>query len=187
MYVLFLHGPAAAGKLTVARPLAQRLGVRLFHNHLTVDLSTALFDFGTAGFVQLREEIWLRSFSLAAREGVSFVFTFQPEASVGLTFPQDCRAAVEGHGGHVHFVALDCPESAVEERIAASSRAEFGKLRDVELYKQLRDAGAFEYPPMPEPMVRVDTSRCAPEEAVERIVTRLQDVIGRESSEVKSD
>ena len=113
MFVLFLHGPAAAGKLTIARPLAKRLGLRLFHNHLTVDLSTALFDFGTRGFVELREDVWLKSFSLAAREGVSFVFTFQPEGSVGPTFPQDCRDAVERHGGRVHFVALDCPEAVV--------------------------------------------------------------------------
>ena len=174
MFVLFLHGPAAAGKLTVARPLAERLGLRLFHNHLTVDLSTALFDFGTRGFRELREEVWLRSFSVAAREKVSFVFTFHPEASVGSTFPLDCRTAVEKQGGEVHFIALDCPERVVEERLSAASRAEFGKLRDVELYRRLREEGAFEYPALPAPVVRVDTSQSSPAEAVETIVSALR-------------
>lgn len=174
MFVLFLHGPAAAGKLTVARPLAEHLGLRLFHNHLTVDLSTALFDFGTPAFVALREETWLRAFSLAAREGVSFVFTFHPEASVSPGFPEDCRRVVEEHGGQIHFVALECPEEIVEERLPARGRAEFGKLRDVELYRTLRDQDAFEYPALPEPIVRVDTSQQSPESAVRAIVKALQ-------------
>ncbi len=40
--------------------------MRLFHNHLTVDLVAALFDFGSEPFVRLRESIWLDAFREAA-------------------------------------------------------------------------------------------------------------------------
>ena len=67
MDLIFLHGPAAVGKLTVARALAHMTGLRLFHNHLTVDALTAVFDFGTEPFILLREQLWLTIFREAAK------------------------------------------------------------------------------------------------------------------------
>jgi replication-associated recombination protein RarA len=45
MKLLFLYGPPAVGKLTVAREVSALTGYRLFHNHLTVNLTLAVFDF----------------------------------------------------------------------------------------------------------------------------------------------
>ena len=42
MRLVFIHGPAARGKLTVAKELARLIDFRLFHNHLTVDFVAAL-------------------------------------------------------------------------------------------------------------------------------------------------
>ena len=64
--VLFIHGPAAAGKHTVGSRLAELSGLPLFHNHLTVDLVSTLFEFGSDGFVQLRADIWKAAFRAAA-------------------------------------------------------------------------------------------------------------------------
>ncbi|MFD2498935.1 hypothetical protein ACFSTI_08890 [Rhizorhabdus histidinilytica] len=47
MQLVFLHGPVAAGKLTVARLVAERTGIALFHNHLVVDAVAAVFPFGS--------------------------------------------------------------------------------------------------------------------------------------------
>ena len=67
MLLVFIHGAPAVGKLTVARELAGLTGFHLFHNHLTVDLVSSLFAFGTPSFVSLREQIWLAAFAEAAR------------------------------------------------------------------------------------------------------------------------
>jgi replication-associated recombination protein RarA len=48
MNLIFLYGPPGVGKLTVAQELAGMTGYKLFHNHLTVDLVYAVFDFGTS-------------------------------------------------------------------------------------------------------------------------------------------
>ena len=75
--------------------LQSRMGIPLFHNHLAVDLVRTLFEFGTDSFIRLREEIWMSSFSEAARAGRSFIFTAsrlkrasRPVASIRATRPR---------------------------------------------------------------------------------------------------
>ena len=46
MFVVFLYGPPASGKHTIGKRLSALLNIPLFHNHLTVDLATTLFEFG---------------------------------------------------------------------------------------------------------------------------------------------
>jgi hypothetical protein len=69
MKLLFLYGPAASGKLTIARELATLTGFALFHNHLVVDAVEAVFPFGSERFVKLREQFCLSMFREAADAG----------------------------------------------------------------------------------------------------------------------
>lgn len=173
MQLVFIHGPAAAGKLTVARKVAERTGFALFHNHLVVDAVAAVFPFGSPEFRRLRERFWLETFEAAAREGRSLVFTFNPEATVSAGLPQDVVATVEAQGGRVRFVGLTCPSEELSRRIGSADRAAFGKLRDRELFERLATAGAFDYPPIPSELT-LDTSTLAPDEAAERLISSLQ-------------
>lgn len=174
MRLVFVHGPAAAGKLTIARELAARSDLRLFHNHLTVDLLGAVFDFGSQPFVRLREMIWLEVFAAAAAAEMSLIFTFNPERTVAPDFAERCVRVVEEQGGDVVFVELVCPEAEIEARIENRSRAEFGKLRSLEQYRALREEGAFDYPSLPTPTVRIDTSAVPPQEAARQILAALE-------------
>jgi hypothetical protein len=165
MFVVFLHGPPAAGKHTIGTRLAQRLDLPLFHNHLAVDLARSLFDFGTPGFIALREQIWLASFRAAVAEDRSFIFTFNPEATVAPDLIGRLQALVEAASGKVHYIELKCPDSVVESRLADPSRAAFGKLRDVPLYRSIRAAGGFAFPPLPPPLLVIDTAAVSAEAA----------------------
>jgi len=175
MRLVFIHGPAACGKLTLAEEVASLTGLRLFHNHLTVDLVGALFDFGSKPFVRLRESVWLDCFAEAARQGTSLVFTFHPEASVENDFVERVVSTVRSEGGEVIFVELLCPEEEIERRIENPSRSAHGKLRSLSEYRKLRDSGAFSFPPLPEPALCLDTSELDPREAAERIAALLKD------------
>ena len=169
MQLIFIHGPAACGKLTVSKQLAPLIHYRLFHNHLTVDLVSALFDFGSEPFNRLRESIWLECFADVAEQDQSILFTFQPEASVAEDFPQRVVSVIEAAGGQVIFIELTCPEPEIERRLESKDRARYGKLRNLEVYRQLRDAGAFEYPPLPKPALSLDTGKLSPREAARQI------------------
>lgn len=164
-----MHGPAAAGKLTVARELSHTTGFRLLHHHLTVAAVTAVFDFGSEPFVLLREQIWLSIFREAAQRNVSLIFTFAPEWTVRPSFIQDTLDAVESTGGKVLFVKLTCPIEELERRIVNASRAAFGKLQSLELFRELYETGVFAYPELPDSGLSIDTSRTSPREAAVRI------------------
>ena len=169
MELIFLHGPAAVGKLTVARELAEMTGLRLFHNHLIVDALLAVFDFGTEPFVKLREEIWLSIFREAAQHNISFIFTFAPERTVGPSFIEKAVDAIESSGGRVLFVELTCPVEELERRLTSASREAFGKLSSVNLFRELNQSGAFDYPKLPNSGLTIDTSQMSPRESAEEI------------------
>jgi len=168
MKLLFLHGPAASGKLTVARAVCERTGFRLFHNHLVVDTLLSVFQFGSPEFVKLRERTWLGVFEAAAKDGISLVFTFAPENTVRPEFIANAIETVEGAGGKVCFVELQCPVAELERRMDAPSRHQWQKLKSVEIFRELRDKGANDFPPLPAGLV-IDTGTMAPAEAAKKI------------------
>jgi hypothetical protein len=146
--LVFLYGPAASGKLTVARALEARVGYPAFHNHLVVDLLTTVFPFGSEPFVRLREQFWTSVFADAVRVDRSISFTFAPEATVRPGFPDRVRQLIEGEGGRVCFVRLRVSESEQERRIALPGRSEFHKLTSLETLRRLRNFGPdVELPP----------------------------------------
>lgn len=173
MYVVFIHGPAAAGKYTVGRRLSELTDLPLFHNHLAVDAAATLFDFGTEPFKALRADIWRSAFRAAAQADRSFIFTFHPEATVAPELIDELCDIVERKGGKVYFVELLCSTQDILERIGNFDRARFGKLTDANFYVELERRGMFNFPPLPNPLLKIDTTLLSPEEAAEDIAAAL--------------
>ena len=173
MQVIFLYGPPAAGKHTIGSLVSEKTGIPLFHNHLTVDLATSLFEFATPGFIALREQVWMAAFSSAADVGQSFIFTFNPENSVDPGLIERLEAEVTKRGGEIIYVELLCSDEAVLDRIDNESRKQFGKLVDKGLYQDLKTGGTFDFPPLPEPMIQIDTEKLLPDESADKIRTFL--------------
>ena len=172
--VVFIHGPAAAGKHTIGTLVAERLQLPLFHNHLTVDLVKTLFDFGTAEFAALREKIWKSSFSAAAEAQRSFVFTFNPENTVRPQLIAELQASIEDCGGSIRYVELLCSDDEVARRISNPSRSKFGKLTNATVYKEFRAQGGFDFPPLPKPVTTVNTERLTPNESAEVVINAIR-------------
>lgn len=172
MKLVFIHGAPAVGKLTVARELARLCGLPLFHNHLTVDLVSSIFPFGSEPFVRLREEIWLATFRQAARDNTSLIFTFAPERTVRPHFIDDTNNVVESSGGKIIFVELTCAEPVLQERLVNPTRSEFGKLNSIEQYRELKDEGAFQFPRIASTL-SLDTTNTDPEVTAQLIADHL--------------
>ncbi|GAB3835271.1 hypothetical protein ACFPIJ_11650 [Dactylosporangium cerinum] len=51
--LLFIVGPPAVGKMTVGEQIAARTGLRLFHNHMAIELVLRFFPFGSPPFGRL--------------------------------------------------------------------------------------------------------------------------------------
>jgi hypothetical protein len=170
MKLVFIYGLPATGKLTVAKELAAMTGFKLFHNHLTVDLLLSVFEFGSAPFVALREEIWLSVFEQARRSGLpGLIFTFVPERTVRAEF---IRKTIDG--GDVFFVELVCPAEELKRRMSDPSRSRHQKLGSFDVFERLRADGVFDVEYMPSPALTIDAGEYTPGEAAERIRERLR-------------
>ena len=175
MKLIFLHGMPGVGKLTVGTELAKLTGYKLFHNHLTVDLVTSVFEFGSQPFVELRERIWLDTFAQAsASELEGLVFTFAFEKTVAEGFVEKVMRTVEANGGEVFLVRLHCDPAELEKRITNPARQKFGKLTSLELFKELNGHGAFVTPENLRDHFALDTTKTSPAESAKRIATQLR-------------
>jgi hypothetical protein len=171
MKLIFIWGPTASGKLTIARALSAQTGITLFHNHLVVDALLERFQFGEPEFVRLREAMWMTVFETAARSGKSLAFTFQPEPTVAAGFADRVRAVVEEAGGDVKFVRLTVSRHEQEQRIGAGSRKAFRKVTSVELLRALRADCERSEAEMPPADVTIDTEAELPNSAANRIAS----------------
>jgi hypothetical protein len=174
MRLIFIYGPVASGKLTIARLVGERTGIPLFHNHLIVDAVAAVFPFGSKEFVMLRERFWLETISTAAETGQSLIFTFAPEPTVAGDFPDRVSRLVQAAGGEVIYVALDLPPDEQERRLVDPTRAAFGKLRSPEILRSLRASMAACMKAMPSPAIRIDTGAATPAEAADAIIEAME-------------
>ena len=169
MKLIFIHGPAASGKLTVGRELSKLTGLSLFHNHLVVDALLEKLRFGEPEFVRLREAMWMAGFETAARAGQSLIFTFAPEPTVEPDFPARVVTLIGETGGEVKFVRLTLSEAEQDRRIANASRSEFRKLTSLEMLRQLRPAFRESEAAMPPADLVIDTEEMTPDKAARRI------------------
>lgn len=174
MHLIFVYGPPAAGKYTVSKRVAEVTGLPLFHNHLVVDAVAAVFPFGSDNFVRLREQFWMDTFAAAITDGRSLIFTYQPESSVAADFPDRVRTLVEAAGGRITFVHLHLSREGQIERIANTDRANFGKLRDLDILKANLDQFEACTDAMPTADIRIDTAQAAPDRAAEMIAEIVQ-------------
>ena len=170
--MLFIYGSAAAGKLTVAREVAERTGLALFHNHLIVDALLALFPFGSQEFIALRERFWIETFRAAAQSNRPLIFTFCPEPTVDSDFPGKVKNVVQEEGGIVTFIRLDVSEEEQERRLVAPSRGG-GKLRDIELFRSLKCDFQAAMAAMPAPELSIDTTFTSPADAADQILASV--------------
>jgi hypothetical protein len=145
----------------------------LFHNHLAVDAAKSLFSFGTASFNKLRATIWRAAFEEAAASNRSFIFTFHPEASVDPLLIDELCESIHRQGGRVHFIELVCSRNTILRRVGEASRLNFGKLTDADLYQKIEREGGFNFPPLPEPLLVVNTDELDPVTAAEKIAQTI--------------
>lgn len=141
--LVYLYGPPAVGKLTVATKVAERTGWPLFHNHLTVNALAPIFGFGTPAFMEVLHRVRLDVFATAARAGMGLVFT-NNSAWGGAdgharfaAFAADAGRVVADAGGRTVFVQLTAPAAVLAERVGDASRSAHGKLTDRERLRTL--------------------------------------------------
>lgn len=116
MKFIMMFGPQAVGKMTVGQELAKITDLKLFHNHMTIDLLAPLFGFNPEMWrlVDLfRKEI----FETAAQsklEGLIFTYVWGFDLKTDWDYVNQVCEIFESKGWTVYFVEL---EADLEERL----------------------------------------------------------------------
>ncbi|MGB7202832.1 MAG: AAA family ATPase [Pyrinomonadaceae bacterium] len=170
MKLIIIHGPPAAGKLTVSRELAARTGYKVFHNHISIDCVKPVFEFGSPAFWRVIKVIREETFAEAAREGFSLIHTFCYAKGEDDEQYHRMIACVEDNGGDVNSVLLICDDETRRQRIVADERKQIGKLTDPDSIEMSREKFDL-FSPLPgrETLI-IDTTDVAPDEAATRII-----------------
>ena len=117
MKFVLVFGPQAVGKMTVGQELAKITKLKLFHNHMTIDLVNNFFDFGTKEGKRLvnlfRQEIF-EEVSMSNLYGMIFTYVWALDMQEDWDYVNQVSQLFESRGGTVYFVEL---EADVEERL----------------------------------------------------------------------
>lgn len=182
--LVVIFGPPAVGKMAVGLELARLTGLRLFHNHMTIDLVLPFFEFGTPPFKKLVNEFRRRIFEEVANSdltGLIFTYVWALDEPGDKRFIDDLADIFERKEGSAHFVEL---EAELQERLRRNEtelrlaekpskrdleRSRRNLLRDEETYR-MNTADDFFYP---DRHLKIDNTALLPEEAAGLIVERF--------------
>ena len=131
MDLIYLHGPPASGKLTIAKELAARTGCGVFHNHLAIDMARPFFEFGSEQFWELVGKLRLTALRYGSASTKTVVYTSCYDHPADLAQFELIESIVQHVGGRVRAVYLQCSLAELERRVTHPSRAQMEKVRSV--------------------------------------------------------
>ena len=109
MQLIILFGPPAVGKMTVGQELAKITDLKLFHNHLSLELVNQFFDFGTPSFVRLDRAVRFAFFEEIARSelsGLIFTYVWDLSEPADTAYLADVVQVFRQQGAAVRYIEL---------------------------------------------------------------------------------
>ncbi|WP_246943608.1 AAA family ATPase [Bacillus pinisoli] len=117
MKFIHIFGPQAVGKMTVGQELAKITDLKLFHNHMTIDLVSHFFDYSTKEGKRLvnllRQEIF-EEVSKSDMYGMIFTYVWMFDQESDWNYVNRLSQLFESRGWTVYYVEL---EADLEERL----------------------------------------------------------------------
>src|SRR5699024_1809421 len=116
MKFLLIFVPQAVGKMTVGDELSKATGLRLFHNHMTIELLDPLFDFSPEMWrlsTLFRTEIF-KTMAESEQEGLIFTYVWAFDQPEDWNFVDKTSDIFASKGAKIYFVEL---EADTDERL----------------------------------------------------------------------
>ncbi|MFJ8260549.1 AAA family ATPase [Rummeliibacillus sp. NPDC094406] len=184
MKLVLLFGPQAVGKMTVGQELEKITQLKLFHNHMTIDLLEPFFGFTPEMWrltTQFREEIF-KSFSQSDQFGMIFTFVWAFDLKEDWGFIEKICDIFSSNGAEIYFVEL---EADVEERLKRNvsanrlehkptkrniTQSEAHLLSSIEQYRLNSKEGEIRQ----ENYLKINNSNLSPDEVAQIITKRFE-------------
>lgn len=172
MHIVFLYGPPAVGKLTIAQELQKKLGYKLLHNHLLISVFDSIFDFHDPVRKELTREFRMRLVEEAIKEDIDLIITSGSAGSPTLfEYFSELITLINDKGGKLAMVHLTADSKTLLSRVDDEFRKIHGKNFGQEEMKKILAQEHFvfdKYPHMEH--LTIDTSTTSAEDAASEII-----------------
>lgn len=177
MKLVFLIGDAAVGKMTVGQELARLTGLRLFHNHMSIEPMLEIFGYFHGNAIARMRQVVFEEFAATDLYGLIFTYMWAFDQPSDWAYVSYVSELFLSHGAQVYYVELVAPQSVrvqrnrTENRLSCKpskrdlSRSEQRLLEDDARYRCVSREGEIPY----EPYLRLDTSALSAAEAAAHI------------------
>ena len=180
MKLIIIFGPQAVGKMTVGHELEKTTDLKLFHNHMTIELISPFFSYGSEPGKRLvnlfRKEIF-EEVAKSDLEGLIFTYVWAFDQKSDWDYIDNLCDIFEPKGGTVYFVEL---EADANERIERNKhphrlshkptkrnleRSEKDLINSMEKYRLNSKNGEIKK----ENYIRINNTNLSPEETAKKI------------------
>ena len=110
--IVLITGPQAVGKMTVGQELSKITNLKLFHNHMTIDLVSNFFSYGTKTGRNLVDNIRKMIFEEVAKsdlEGIIFTCVVAYNYKEDIEQTEYIKNCFEKNNGEFYYVELQAP------------------------------------------------------------------------------
>ncbi|SCY22904.1 AAA domain-containing protein [Paenibacillus polysaccharolyticus] len=180
MKLIIIFGPQAVGKMTVGQELEKITDLKLFHNHMTIDLVSPYFSYSTSEGKRLvglfREEIF-RAVAQSELPGLIFTFVWAFDVEQDHAYIRHLTDMFVSQGAEVCYVELEANVAERLERNKSSNRllhkptkrdiawSEGELLHSMRKYRLNSEPGEVKH----EHYLRIDNTNQSAEQSAQRI------------------
>jgi hypothetical protein len=137
MKLVFLFGNAAVGKMTVGQELMKLTGLRLFHNHMTIEPVLEVFgQFNSKAIARCREVIF-EEFAKTDNYGMIFTYMWAFDQQSDWDYVEHIREIFAPYGTEFYYVELIASQEVRLKRNVSPNRLQNkNSKRDIESSNQ---------------------------------------------------
>lgn len=122
MKLVFIFGNAAVGKMTVGQELMKLTGLRLFHNHMTIEPVIEIFGYYDGNVVSRLREVVFEEFVKSNNEGMIFTYMWAFDMQEDWDYIRHVAELFENHDSEIYCVELVAPQEIRLQRNETDNR-----------------------------------------------------------------
>ena len=182
MKLVFLFGSGAVGKMTVGQELMKLTGLRLFHNHMTIEPVLEIFGAFNGAAISGMREVIFREFAKTDSYGMIFTYMWAFDMQSDWDYIEHVKEIFQPYGTEFYYVELVADQAVQLERNKTENRLKNKpSKRDVEASDQrvMREDANYRLVSQPgeipfENYLRIDNTHLSAEDAARQIQEHFQ-------------
>jgi hypothetical protein len=109
MKLLFIIGDAAVGKMTVGQELTKLTKLRLFHNHMTIEMVIDVFGYYDSSIVAKLRDVIFEAYAASNNEGLIFTYMWAFDHQRDWDYVKHVSDMFTNQGAEIYYVELVAP------------------------------------------------------------------------------